>query len=1376
MRKLIFLCLIFIFLSNLKSFEPVDHRNSNKNTITDGFYLSCFSAAEPLYESKLRYSNSEVIGFCNIFNSWYFDYGYFQMELQYPWAAENCNFVPYISTVCTLCFDGNFIWGTEFNGCRLFSVNYENGEQKVFGLTESYTVLDYCERDRELYGITFDGDIYSIVRETGESRLIGHTITDIAGGCLGNDNYFYCMERNQGEFVRIDPVTGDWESLAVFNEQWNIPIGFACDRYTGLIYYMNRIYNITRLCSYDPINNEHEIIGSFPDNINSSALCIPSWHVVSGTAKQVSNLRSNINIDVELTWINPLDTVNGEYLSSISEIQVYRDENLIGTITDTEPGTECGFTDTNPNNAMNYYKIIVINETGAGAPREREVWFGPDMPGKVKNIIASKEGNSVQLHWMPAEEGRHLGNWDGNITNYHILCSDGTEGVVNGTYQTWTHYPQYQYMLNYQIIAENDIGISLPEQSAWIDYSEILPIYMGNNNTPFTSTLIPFSSEAYDGLCESIYAAEFIRGSGFSNGEITSMSFELNNSGLNPYMEDITYQIFIGETDQTDLMDGWILASELQLVYEGLPYFQQGNQNLLIEFIEPYQYHGTNLVILIHRSMLECFFYCNSRITDNYKYPYCTRILYTSDQFLEPINLISPSEVTACSFLPNIRLYREEDEYVDLSGTVIDNGNNEVIPGVRISLNRDNNIMETISGFNGSFYIPDLLESEYLIQVVHDGYKIFGELLDIERNRELFDVFLTPAELIDITGHVVTNEGDNVSGAEVILEGLISQIAYTDEEGDFIIQDIWDSNDYDLEIRHFDLNTIQLSFRADSIDMDLGNIVLNEHLYPVYDVYAVINNQQQVDISWSAIDTTLYLFEDFEYNDGGFTFDRGWGWGADTLILFSNGSEKLWGTALNNYYGSNVNYNLFSPELSLTRSDYKLSFYHLLSSGYNTAANVKISTDNGDSWEILYPLIGYPGIMENPNHCMYNEPSYLSSIHYWREDEFDLSDYYGNSIIIRWQFATEFPNWEGFGWYIDNVAVSYDNTREMQSYRIIKGIDPLLDEYQDWEIIASGLNNLAFCDTNWVNTSTGGNYRYGVQVEYSGAALSEPSYSEILTFGEMFTWFVILENQSGNITQTRVSLTSQDGLYHYEQSSTYPCFTFDNIWQGDYLLQIHSYGFYEYQEMIQIYEHTGSDIDLIFFLFPPISPEVNQDTGIMQWLSPQRENSSKNSTFYQREELTGYKVYVDSLFLAETVQPSLDLSIFPVFIIGNEYSAGVSAIYEDIESEIITTNFTCNFNCPITEADIPKETNLQYIYPNPFNPVTNIAFQLSENSQVNITLYNIKGEKISTQVNHTYPAGYHTFSWNSLNLPSGIYLLNINLGQYHESQKILLLK
>ncbi len=92
------------------------------------------------------------------------------------------------------------------------------------------------------------------------------------------------------------------------------------------------------------------------------------------------------------------------------------------------------------------------------------------------------------------------------------------------------------------------------------------------------------------------------------------------------------------------------------------------------------------------------------------------------------------------------------------------------------------------------------------------------------------------------------------------------------------------------------------------------------------------------------------------------------------------------------------------------------------------------------------------------------------------------------------------------------------------------------------------------------------------------------------------------------------------------------------------------------------------------------------------------------------------------------------------------------------------------------ESVTPKKYSLEQNYPNPFNPSTKIKYVVSTESNVNISLYNVLGELISTLVNEEMTPGYYEYELNGSNLASGVYIYRLVAGDFIQSKKMVLLR
>ncbi len=107
---------------------------------------------------------------------------------------------------------------------------------------------------------------------------------------------------------------------------------------------------------------------------------------------------------------------------------------------------------------------------------------------------------------------------------------------------------------------------------------------------------------------------------------------------------------------------------------------------------------------------------------------------------------------------------------------------------------------------------------------------------------------------------------------------------------------------------------------------------------------------------------------------------------------------------------------------------------------------------------------------------------------------------------------------------------------------------------------------------------------------------------------------------------------------------------------------------------------------------------------------------------------------------------------------------------------IRTGNHLQNQVPPVTKSILYQN------YPNPFNPTTTISFSIPDDSKVDVSIYNIKGQKVKTLVNEEMEKGLHKIVWNSTDkssksVSSGVYFYKLKVnGKDRAVKKCLLLK
>lgn len=118
-------------------------------------------------------------------------------------------------------------------------------------------------------------------------------------------------------------------------------------------------------------------------------------------------------------------------------------------------------------------------------------------------------------------------------------------------------------------------------------------------------------------------------------------------------------------------------------------------------------------------------------------------------------------------------------------------------------------------------------------------------------------------------------------------------------------------------------------------------------------------------------------------------------------------------------------------------------------------------------------------------------------------------------------------------------------------------------------------------------------------------------------------------------------------------------------------------------------------------------------------------------------------------------------------------------------SFITTAADTFTVNVPLAIGDSPNQVpnayRLDANYPNPFNPSTTITYHLAKGGHTTLKIYNLVGQEVKTLVNGSQAAGEFKVTWNGRDnsgqaVSSGIYILTLRSGKFHQSRRITLLK
>jgi hypothetical protein len=131
--------------------------------------------------------------------------------------------------------------------------------------------------------------------------------------------------------------------------------------------------------------------------------------------------------------------------------------------------------------------------------------------------------------------------------------------------------------------------------------------------------------------------------------------------------------------------------------------------------------------------------------------------------------------------------------------------------------------------------------------------------------------------------------------------------------------------------------------------------------------------------------------------------------------------------------------------------------------------------------------------------------------------------------------------------------------------------------------------------------------------------------------------------------------------------------------------------------------------------------------------------------------------------------------------VDNTGSPAVCYIYVDIAASATTTVTVAVDNAAPVDGTPAASTRLLGAHPNPFNPRTEIAFELDRASSCRLTVFDLQGRQVASLVDGELEAGTHRVAWQATDaqgnpLPSGVYFACLRAGVYAETRKLTLVR
>ncbi|MCL2435943.1 MAG: carboxypeptidase regulatory-like domain-containing protein, partial [Lentimicrobiaceae bacterium] len=607
-------------------------------------------------------------------------------------------------------------------------------------------------------------------------------------------------------------------------------------------------------------------------------------------------------------------------------------------------------------------------------------------------------------------------------------------------------------------------------------------------------------------------------------GEITGLIYRsrINSAGVT----DKNIKVWIGETTQPNLANGWVNPSTLTLAFDGQLNFPAGDGlDVAVMFNTPYSYQGGTLVVYSYKDDTRTHawndqFYGTTMANSNRSR---SVVSYYDIDVTNP-----PAASNASHLYPNVTLMMNTSGMGSLSGVVTDA--NGALGGAMVKI--VGFPLSVLTNAAGEYSLPYLAAGTYDIEVSKFNYFTETSQIVITANtNQTHNVTMSLLPLVTLSGTVTSSIlSGGVENVTITLSGYVNYAATTNADGHYSIPNVYGGHIYNIAATFPEHIT-----HTGTIEVTTENIIYDIHLieilYPVSNVVAELIDNEAV-VSWDTPGSTgTYILDDG-------TADVGWTSGTVGMVSLGNQftvgetgiikSIAVYGHANPLNQGRAVNINIYNAErqivgtssnfiipsdswitVPLNNIPYNGTFYAMVnfpvSVGYtnyigfdtigpNANANFDwYITNSTGVWALVHEATNsVPGVfLIRANVVVYGEEIIYGGKNVKQIMDDDVTII--TNECIRSNVSTKTPEY---------IAPGNDKnaTGEYAVYRLLEG-----QPESEWITLADDVTALTFTDNGW-NTLAQGIYQYAVKAKYTSnyysiAKLSNPLIQDI----ELFT-------------------------------------------------------------------------------------------------------------------------------------------------------------------------------------------------------------------------------------------------------------------------------
>ena len=398
---------------------------------------------------------------------------------------------------------------------QLFTIDLNTAESKLVADLDRRFFTLACTYEGQLYGISFEGDFCKIDKTNGNVTVVGAT--------GWHPTYYQSMEFDHSD------ETLYWAANLMGGTDFDDCIA-TVDINTGAAQ------------KVAAVGNSPQIAG----------LYVPFAASAKGTPSAVSDFEcvpgANGATTVALYWMNPTQTFDGKELSSLTDIKVYRDRELIKTFENPEMGEEMSYTDDlgDVKGGYHFYSVVASNSVGEGAEEKVRIFVGRDIPADITTLTLQHDGyDKAVISWNQPELGPNGGYVDASSLSYKVVRKPDGRVIADGLKQTTVSdeniSPVGQY--SYSVVASNADGESNAVETETRVFGPAYSMPVTFDFTAFDAdnswTVLDANKDGYAWMWTKLSSGDRVMGHQASS---TAVSDDWLISYYMPFEKDATYR------------------------------------------------------------------------------------------------------------------------------------------------------------------------------------------------------------------------------------------------------------------------------------------------------------------------------------------------------------------------------------------------------------------------------------------------------------------------------------------------------------------------------------------------------------------------------------------------------------------------------------------------------------------------------------------------------------------------------------------------------------------------------------------------------------------------------------------------------------------